>query len=94
MTSQDRNGNKDSWRIRRRFMFVTTAFSASVIAYVLGTGLDTRPAETAVTMAFVQIVLTVGSYVFAAAWEDISGHATMPTMPSTPAASRKTRDDK
>jgi len=41
-----------------------------VIAYVLGSGLDTAPADTAMTMAFLTLLGIVGSYVFGATWDD------------------------
>jgi hypothetical protein len=65
-------GLKSSWSIRRRFMFVVSAFCMWTIAYVLYKGLDSGPADTAVTMAFVALISIVGSYVFGATWEDVS----------------------
>lgn len=61
-----------SWKIRRRFMFAVAAFCMWTVAYVLYRGLDTSPADTAVTMAFIVLLGIVGSYVFGAAWEDVS----------------------
>ena len=72
-SSTDRNEN-GSWRLRRNFMFATALFCAMVIVYVLWKGLDTRVAETAVTMAFVILGSTVSSYVFGATWEDVNSH--------------------
>lgn len=63
---------KPSWAIRRRFMFATAAFCAAVIAFILIARLDTGPADTAITMAFLVLMSIVGCYVFGAAWEDIS----------------------
>ena len=75
MTDSATNRNEGgSWRLRRNFMFATAVFCAMVITYVLWEGLDTRVAETAVTMAFVILGSTVSSYVFGAAWEDINSH--------------------
>lgn len=62
----------DSWKVRRTFLFATVFFSMLTVAYVLATGLDTKPAETAVMFAFITILGAVGSYVFGAAWEDIN----------------------
>ena len=56
-------------------MFSVTAFSMAAIGYVLWTGLDTKAAEAAVTMAFATLLGTVGSYVFGATWEDNSTRA-------------------
>ena len=63
---------KDTWRIRRAFMFVTIAFCMLVISLVLWQGVDTEVADTAVNMAFIIIGTTVASYVFGAMYEDIS----------------------
>jgi hypothetical protein len=59
-----------NWALRRGFMFSVSAFCMAVIAYILWTGLDTEPAETAVSMAFVVLLGNVGSYVFGACWDD------------------------
>lgn len=69
---KQRNPQSSSWKIRRRFMFVVAAFCMLSVAYVLYRGLDTGPADTAVTMAFIVLLGIVGSYVFGAAWEDVS----------------------
>lgn len=68
----DRNPGQSSWRIRRRFMFVVSAFCMWAVAYVLWKDLSSGPADTAVTMAFLTLLGIVGSYVFGATWEDIS----------------------
>lgn len=59
-----------SWKIRRRFMFITCLFCAVVIAFILVADLDTEVAETALTMSFLTLMSVVGSYVFGAAWDD------------------------
>lgn len=61
-----------SWRTRRLFMFAVTAFSMGTIAYILYRDMDSRVADTAVTMAFFTLISTVGSYVFGAAWQDVN----------------------
>ena len=63
---------QSSWKIRRRFMFAVCAFCCWVIAYILVKGLSTAPADTAMTMAFLTLISIVSSYVFGAAWEDVS----------------------
>lgn len=68
----DRNSGLGSWRIRRRFMFACTLFCMLTVAYVLHYEMDSRPAETAITMAFITIASIVGSYVFGATWDDHS----------------------
>ena len=61
-----------SWRIRRKFMFAVSLFCVLVISYCLFYNLETRVAETAVTMSFVTLLGIVGSYVFGATWQDIN----------------------
>ncbi len=65
-------GQQSSWQMRRRFMFSVSAFCMWSIAYVLWKGLETGPADTAVTMAFFTLIGILGSYVFGATWEDVS----------------------
>lgn len=72
MSDSVRNPAMSSWTVRRRFMFAVSAFCALAISYVLVARLDTTPADTAVTMGFFTLATIVGSYVFGAAWEDIS----------------------
>lgn len=61
---------KNSWVIRRAFMFAISAFCVGVISYTLWKGMDTKVAETAVSMSFVALISIVGSYVFGATWDD------------------------
>jgi hypothetical protein len=61
-----------SWRLRRRFMFLVSAFCMLVIAYCLYKDLTSAVAEAAVTMAFFSLLGIVGSYVFGATWQDVS----------------------
>jgi len=61
-----------SWTVRRRFMFIVIAFCMGVVSYCLWQNLESRVAETAVMSAFFVIGTTIGSYVFGAAWQDIS----------------------
>jgi len=53
-------------------MYAVTLFCAATIAYVLFKGMDTKVAETAVTASFLCMGGIVGSYVFGAAWQDIT----------------------
>ena len=64
------NDGAGIWRMRRRFMAVTTGFCMAVVAYVLHYDMQSSVAETAVTFAFITITSTVGSYVFGATWDD------------------------
>lgn len=52
-------------------MFAVCVFCVVVVSYCLYNRLESRVAETAVTMAFTTIISVTGSYVFGAAWEDI-----------------------
>ncbi len=63
---------RTSWKIRRRVMFAVIAFFMAVISLVLWKGLDTAPAEAAVTMSIAGIMSIVASYVFGAVWDDRS----------------------
>lgn len=65
-----RNMPNGSWKIRRRFMFITSAFCMGVVSYCLYKDLTSVVAESAVTMAFFTLTSIVGSYVFGAVWED------------------------
>lgn len=73
------------WTVRRRFMFAVSGFCMLVVGYILIRGLDTGPADTAMTMAFLTLIGIVGSYVFGATWEDV---ATKRIMGSAAVASR------
>lgn len=68
---KERNQPAGNWTIRRRFMFTVAGLCAWTIIYVLVSGKETGPAETAVEMAFWTLLGITGSYVFGAAWEDI-----------------------
>lgn len=59
-----------NWALRRGFMFIVSAFCAGVISYILWSGVDTAPADTAMSMSFVVLLGNVGSYVFGATWDD------------------------
>ena len=63
--------NEPSWKNRRRVIFGTLIFCASVIAFVLFKGEDTTIADTAITMAFITAGSVVGSYVFGATYQDV-----------------------
>ena len=68
---------KFCWRNRRRMLWLTTIFCMLTISYILYTGASTSVADTAVTMAFFTIMSMVGSYVFGAAWQDITAIRTL-----------------
>lgn len=59
-----------SWKNRRRAAWANMTFSAAVISYILWNGEDTQVHEVAMTMAFWNLMGTIGSYVFGAAWEN------------------------
>jgi hypothetical protein len=60
------------WRVRRRFMVWVITFCMSVVSWVLYKEMTGPVAETAVTMSFLTIAGTIGSYVFGATWDNIS----------------------
>lgn len=60
----------NSWKRRRRFMVAVIGFCMGCVAYVLGMNMDSESAQTAVSMSFVVIGSTIGSYVFGATWDD------------------------
>lgn len=59
-----------SWKWRRIFLWSVNIFCAYIIFYIVYTKLDTRPADTGMMMAFITQMMSVGSYVFGAAWDD------------------------
>lgn len=61
---------KTSWKIRRIFLFVTSAFAMGCVATILYTSMDTAAAETAVAMSFALLMSNVGAYVFGATWDN------------------------
>lgn len=70
VTLINHNAGLGSWRYRRRTMFAVIVFCKLTIAYCLYKNLDTKVAESAVTMAFTTLFMVVGSYVFGAVWDD------------------------
>lgn len=61
-----RNG---TWVVRRRFMMAVIGFSMGVIVWSLYSGRTDAVVDTALTMGFSIIGMTVGGYVFGAVWE-------------------------
>ena len=51
-------------------MWTVIIFCMVVIGWIIWRGLETSPAEVAVTMGFATITSVVGSYVFGATWDD------------------------
>jgi len=60
------------WNRRIRFMYGVNAFCMASISYVLWYELDTSAADTTVTMGFLGLITTMGSFVFGAVWQDIT----------------------
>lgn len=58
-------------------MYVVSLFCMAVIAYVLWTGQETSPADTAVTMSYVTLMAIVGSYVFGCTWGEVKQLASL-----------------
>ena len=65
---QDRLG---PWQGRRLLMLITHVFCMGTVAYCLWHDRTSQVAETAVTMAFLTMAGTVGSYVFGKTWEQV-----------------------
>jgi len=61
-----------TWAKRRRFMYVVSAFCMLTIWYVLWNDMQSSVANTAVAFSFICLGGIVGSYVFGAAWQDVS----------------------
>ena len=61
-----------SWKNRRRFLFACASFCMAVVAFVLYRDMQSEVAEVAVTMSFVTLISMTGSYVFGAAWQDVT----------------------
>lgn len=62
--------NKPSWKIRRRIVLATLFFCAFCVLWVMIFG-DTRSVlEVIVMCSFGLAGSTIGSYVFAAVWDD------------------------
>ena len=66
----DRNAGQAPWRIRRAIIFMTLAFCATCITFIVLFGDDTRVNETVIVSCFALAGATVGSYVFGAVWDD------------------------
>lgn len=79
---KDRNTvdpSKSSWKYRRRVVFLTLAFCAWCVAWIMFDGKDTRLNETIVWCAFGLAGSVIGFYVAGATWED----AKMATLKTT-----------
>lgn len=72
LQQQDLDRLRGQWRIRRKFMFTVSGFCMVSVGYCLGMDLDSKVAETVVTMSYLVLGAIVSSYVFGATWEDIS----------------------
>lgn len=65
-----RNGQRPSWRVRRRIITATLLFCALEVGYLTLYGKDTKLHEAIVTGAFLLAGSVIGSYVFGAVWDD------------------------
>lgn len=61
-----------SWRNRRRMMWSAAIFCKITVGYVVVSGASSSVAETAVVCSFLCLGSIVGSYVFGAAWQDVT----------------------
>lgn len=60
------------WKNRRKVIFGTLGFCASVIAYLTVVGKDTALNETIVQFSFLTAASIIGAYVFGATWQDVT----------------------
>lgn len=58
------------WKRRRRIIYLTLAFCAAVIGWLVLFGADTALNNTIVTVLVVLAGSVIGSYVFGAVWDD------------------------
>lgn len=61
---------RPTWKRRRRVIFLTLAYCAGNVSYLVAAGADTRVNETAVAGLIVLAAAIIGSYVFGAVWDD------------------------
>jgi multisubunit Na+/H+ antiporter MnhG subunit len=71
---------KPSWKLRRRAVFGSLFFCASVVIWVIIRWDDTRLAETLVLSAFGLAGAIIASYIGGAAYEDVRLHRTLKTQ--------------
>lgn len=64
------NQSKPSWKLRRRAVFGSLIFSATIILYIILFGQDTSVNETAVISAFGLMGAIIASYIGGAVWDD------------------------
>jgi len=63
---------KPKWENRQKVIFGSLIFCACIIVFLLIWGNDSRLHETIATWAFILSGMVIGSYVFGAAWEDVT----------------------
>lgn len=68
----ERRAEAYPWKQRRLFLYVTTAFYMAAIGFVIAMDRSSAVAETVAMMCAVGIMTNVGSYVFGAAWQDVT----------------------
>jgi hypothetical protein len=61
---------KPSWKMRRRAVFGTLIFCASIITYIIFVGNEKAVYETAVFSAFGLMGAIIASYIGGAVWDD------------------------
>jgi len=61
---------KHSWKYRRRFMFVVSAFAGALTLLALLVRPDAPVAGTSITGGLALLGSIVGCYVFGATWDD------------------------
>lgn len=61
---------KPSWKVRRRIIHATLAFSAFCVVWIMLRGDDRAVNEVIVMCSFGLAFATIGSYIFGAVWDD------------------------
>ena len=62
--------SKDSWRIRRRIVFLSLVYCAGSVSYIMLFGDDSELNRSIVNGLILLAASVIGSYVFGAVWDD------------------------
>ena len=66
-----------NWKIRRRVMFMTLAYIAGTVTYIIWKGSDTALYQQIAISLIAAGTAIIGSYVFGAVWDDSNKRAAM-----------------
>lgn len=59
------------WFIRRLWVAIIMVYCGSMNAYIVFKGIETKPAETFVSMSMLLMGTTIGTYLFGAVWNNL-----------------------